>query len=596
MATIKTYLTILMLLFLFLASSTYGGLTKNFEANAQTLSDFPIEQSVWNGIGHLIHYGWGFSVYIYVNQSNFYYQIVGGSEYYETYFSINPFQPGGYEINEMRANYLLSSTGGTNTVPDASNGGLFQWNQTTTKWAPKMLANITTTEPSGIVWHSATGEVAFSVNQGKVNLALMGNPSKIWMVFRAVESGGITAPQNSFAYLDIANNFAAAFVVQKEIGPIEHPGTAFPPEPKSWAINRLETANATVIFKNYGENLINNVTANITAPLEVVVLNGTTSWSTSLDSLEQTENTLTLNRTEFGTSELQVTFTYESVQSGEIGPVVLPQKLTMIPRVDMILEGPSGKVLWGQPYSSNLTVINKDPLAGVVTVQPAPSWKKGDIISVMLYPFANVTLYPTVIIQDANMGFAAFFEEILLQQVFTSVDMKYPPNLWVHPLVIDSEPYSFGNFRLEITRTHLIQATLENEESASYVATLVFKVGPYGSGQLPSEANGFLVNQSRQVVTLPPNSNTTVSILLMPLDIPRTTPYTEFSLTLEVEETPIRYREFFAELVSPSQPLISPVLFSPPAILIYLTMFAVGVLVKTLYSRRIRGAKEKQIK
>ena len=556
--------------------------TNIFEAKAQTFPDFPVEQYLWERTGWLIHYDWGFSAYIYLSSNNLYYMIVGGSEFYSIWISLNPTASDGFQINGMSVHYVFSTVGPEDR--SSSSAGLYKWNFTEKKWQAVVVADRTTEEESGgIIYHSTDESVAFAANQGKIALSKLGGPQKIWLILEANEAGPIRVPQNGFAYLDITNMFAAVFMIYKEIGPISHPGTSFPPEPKSWVIDRFETANATVLFKNYGADLIQNIRTNISVPPEVNVLSGALDWTLDLVPHENATHTLEINSTAFGTSLLYVSFYYDEGPARTIGPVTLRQELTMIPRVNLAIKAPSEMLLWMQYYPINLTVTNLDPFVATITLSPFTftSPQEGDVIMLTLNPFANVTLYPKVKVKDSNVGYAASFEGITLEWAITAVTVHYPPDIWVNEVLIDGARYEFGYVKMDMGKMHTVHLTMENEENASCTVDVVLKEGSYWQ-ELPSGYQSFKASYSTQTVSLPPNSNTTVTFDVFSLDIPTTRKYTDLSLTIVIGDVPLRYKEIHVELTSP--PSLNPLLTSQ-AIAVYALMFVLGILGKAIYDK-----------
>jgi len=560
----------------------------NFQTMAQMVSDFPIEQYIWERTGPLIRYDWGLSAYIYLDNNNFYYMIVGGSEFYSIWISLDPNDSDGFQINGMSVDYVLSTVGPEDRA--SSNAGLHKWVPSEKKWKPIVIANMTEYGQSGVVYRSSDGSVAFSANQGKVDLSKMGNPDKIWLVLEANEAGPIRVPQNGFAYLDMTNMFAAVFMVYKEIGHIPHPGTAFPPEPHSWVINRFETANATIFLKNYGTSSIQNIHVNISVPPEVKVLNGTLIWSTSLDPEQNETHAVQINRTSFGTSILGTSFIYNVRETETIGPITLQQKFTMIPRVDLNITAPQETLLWMQHYQINLTIANLDPYAVTVDLKPSSLAcnQEHDVITLTLNPLANTTLYPRVRIKGSNIGYAAFFEEIKLDWATASVNFTYP-DIWISEVFIDNEQYNLGYVDMEVGKIHTVQGTIQNEVNASYSVTIALKEGSY-SQELSFWDVRFAPNYSIQAIELLPNSDKTITFHIFALDKPETGKYTTLSLAIEIDQTYLRGTEVLIELVSQPEPFLT-----PEIILICVLMFLIGILAKIVYdviSRKIESTKK----
>jgi hypothetical protein len=561
--------------------------TDNYQTMAQTVSDFPIEQYVWENTGPLIHYDWGLSVYIYLDNNNFYYMIVGYSEFYAIWISVDPNDSDGFEINGMSVDYVLSTVGPEDHT--SSSAGLHKWVASEEKWKPIVIANMTDYDQSGVVYYSSDGGVAFSANQGKVDLSKIGNPDRIWLVLEANEVGPIRVPQNGFAYLDITNTFAAVFMIFKEIDPIPHPGTAFPPEPHTWVINRFETANATIFLKNYGTSSIQNIHVNLDLPPEVKVLNGTLIWSTAIGPEQNETHAVQINRTGFGTSILNTSFTYNVGETETIGPIALQQKLTLIPRVDIDITAPQETLLWKKHYPINLTITNLDPYAVTVDLKPSALayTQEHDVITLTLNPLGTVTLHPRATIKGRSIGYAAFFEEIKLDWAAASVNFTYP-DIWIREVFIDNEQYGLGYVDMEVGKMHTVQGTIQNEENASYSVTVALKEGSY-SHELSLGDARFAPDCSTQAVELLPNSNQTITFHIYALDKPETGGYTTLSLAVEIDQTYLRGTEILIELVSQPEPFLT-----PEVILICALMFFVGILAKIIYdgiSRKIESTK-----
>ncbi len=572
----------------FTQAGIFLSVTDDRETMVQTVSDFPIEQYVWERTGPLLHYDWGLSAYIYLHNNNFYYMIVGGSEFYAIWISLDPNDSDGFQINGMSVDYVLSSVGPLDRT--SSSAGLHKWVASEEKWKPIVIANMTEYDQSGVVYHSSDDSVAFSANQGKVALSQIGNPDRIWLVLEANEVGPIRVPQNGFAYLDITNTFAAVFMVHKEVGPIAHPGTAFPPEPHSWIINRFETANATIFLRNYGTSSIENMNVSINVPPEVKVLNGTPLWSTSLGPDQNETHALQINRTSFGTSILETSFTYKVGETEAIGPINLQQMLAMIPRVGLEITAPQETLLWMQHYQINLTIANLDPFAVTVDLKPSTRvyTQEGDVITLTLNPLANTTLYPRVKIKGSSIGYAVFFEEIRLDWATALVNFTYP-DIWIGEIFIDNNPYNLGYVAMEVGKTHTVQSTIRNEENASYSVTIVLKEGSY-SQQLSSGDVLFAPNYSTQAAELQPNSNKTITFHIFALDKPEISRYATLSLAIEVYQTYLRGTEVSVELVSQPKPFPT-----PEIILFCVLMFFIGVFAKIVYdilSRKIESTKK----
>jgi len=572
----------------FTLAGVFLSVTDNYQTIAQTVSDFPIEQYVWERAGPLIHYDWGLSAYVYLHNNNFYYMIVGGSEFYAIWISVDPNDSDGFQINGMSVDYVLSTVGPEERT--SSSAGLHKWVASEQKWKPIVIANVTDYDQSGVVYYSSDGSVAFSANQGKVDLSRIGNPDRIWLVLEVNEAGPIRVPQNGFAYLDINDMFAAVLMVYKEIGPIPHLGTAFPPEPHSWVINRFETANATIFLKNYGTSSIQNIHGNINVPPEVKVLKGTLIWSTSLGPEQDETHAVQINRTSFGTSILNTSFTYNVGETETIGPITLQQKLTMIPRVDLDITAPQETLLWMQHYPINLTIANLDPYAVTVDLKPStPAFtQERDVITLPLNPLANTTLYPRVKIKGSSIGYAAFFEEIKLDGATASVNFTYP-DIRINEVLINNEQHNLGYVDIEVEEMHKVQATIQNEENASYSVTVVLKEGSY-SQELSSGDVRFVPGYSTQGAELQPNSNKTITFYIFALDKPETSKHATLSLSIEIDQTYLRGTEVLIELVSQPQPFLT-----PEIILICVLMFFIGIFAKIIYdviSRKIESTKK----
>jgi hypothetical protein len=522
---------------------------RNFRVIAQAASNFPLEQHTWENIGHLIQYDWGLSAYVYLQNSSFYYMIEGGSEYYNIWISLDPNDSAGFPINGMFADYILSTIGPEDYT--SSSAGLHKWNMFTETWDPIVIA----TEQSGATHHSSDGSVAFSANQGKIDLSRIGNPDRIWLVLEANEAGPIRVPQNGFAFLDITNKFAAAFTVQKEIGLIPHPGTAFPREPQSWVIDRLETANATLFFKNYGAQSIQNIEFTILVPPEVNILSGSTSSSSTSIAPDQNKTfEIQVNRTGFGTSTLVASFTYNNEKAEMNEPIILQQKLTMVPRVDLQVMVPKEKLLWKQRYPINVTVTNLDPYAATVDLVPSASttWQTHvplqEVITVTINPLSTLTLYPLVQIEGSNVGYSVFFEETRLNWIVIAVNFTNP-NIRFSEVLVDDEQYGLGSVDMEIGRNHTVTGTIQNLENVSYTVTIVLKEGSYSQIQQSNDAN-FSPYYSVQTVELSPIANTTVSFPLFVLESVENDRYTRLSLAIEMDQSYFQHTEISVALVS----------------------------------------------
>jgi len=507
----------------------------NFQTLAQPVSDFPIEQPVWERTGPLIHYDWGLSAYIYLHNNNFYYLIAGGSEFYAIWISLDPSNSSGFQINGIAVDYVLSTIGPEDRT--SSSGGLHKWDASAEKWESIVIANMTEHGQSGVVYHSHDGSVAFSANQGRLDLAQIGNPERIWLVLEANEAGPIRVPQNGFAYLDTANMFAAVFMVYKEIGSIAHPGTGFPPEPYSWAINRSETANAEILLRNYGPKSIQNINASLSVPPEVNVLNGTL-----------------------------------------VCPITLQQRLTLVPRVNVDVTAPQETLLWMQHYPINLTITNLDPVAVTVDLKRSALayTQEQDIITIALNPSATITLHPSAKITGSSIGYAVFFEDIKLDWATASVGFAYP-SIWIRDVLIDNEPYNLGCAEMDVGQMHTVQGTIQNEENASYAVTVVLKEGSY-SQNLSSGNARLIPAYSLQAVEVPSNSNKPIAFHIFALDKPEISKYTTLSFAIEIDHTFLRGTEVSIELVSQPESILT-----PGVILIGLLMFLSGILAKIAY-------------
>jgi len=548
----------------------------NFQTLAQPVSDFPIEQPVWERTGPLIHYDWGLSAYIYLHNNNFYYLIAGGSEFYAIWISLDPSNSSGFQINGIAVDYVLSTIGPEDRT--SSSGGLHKWDASAEKWESIVIANMTEHGQSGVVYHSHDGSVAFSANQGRLDLAQIGNPERIWLVLEANEAGPIRVPQNGFAYLDTANMFAAVFMVYKEIGSIAHPGTGFPPEPYSWAINRSETANAEILLRNYGPKSIQNINASLSVPPEVNVLNGTLVWSTSMEPEQNKTHIVQINRTSFGTSILTTSLFYNVEETEAIGPITLQQRLTLVPRVNVDVTAPQETLLWMQHYPINLTITNLDPVAVTVDLKRSALayTQEQDIITIALNPSATITLHPSAKITGSSIGYAVFFEDIKLDWATASVGFAYP-SIWIRDVLIDNEPYNLGCAEMDVGQMHTVQGTIQNEENASYAVTVVLKEGSY-SQNLSSGNARLIPAYSLQAVEVPSNSNKPIAFHIFALDKPEISKYTTLSFAIEIDHTFLRGTEVSIELVSQPESILT-----PGVILIGLLMFLSGILAKIAY-------------
>ncbi len=331
-----------------------------------------------------------------------------------------------------------------------------------------------------------------------------------------------------------------------------------------------------------------NVSINV--PPEVKVLNGTPLWSTSLGPDQNETHALQINRTSFGTSILETSFTYKVGETEAIGPINLQQMLAMIPRVGLEITAPQETLLWMQHYQINLTIANLDPFAVTVDLKPSTRvyTQEGDVITLTLNPLANTTLYPRVKIKGSSIGYAVFFEEIRLDWATALVNFTYP-DIWIGEIFIDNNPYNLGYVAMEVGKMHTVQSTIRNEENASYSVTIVLKEGSY-SQQLSSGDVLFAPNYSTQAAELQPNSNKTITFHIFALDKPEISRYATLSLAIEVYQTYLRGTEVSVELVSQPKPFPT-----PEIILFCVLMFFIGVFAKIVYdilSRKIESTKK----
>lgn len=425
------------------------------------------------------------------------------------------------------------------------------------------------TERETYVYQSPGGEVQFCASQGKVDLSELGNPEKLWVVFQVLESTRIKAPQNSYAYVDVKNKLGIAFLVQKRIEVPQHPGTAYPhTQPEVWMINLPETANATLILKNYGNRSI-ELSAQLELPSDIDILNGETFWNVTLAPSEKKELTTSMGGDNFGIYQFYIFFFYDGMEDE---PFKLPQKLAVVPTVEVSLQAPQ-ETYFMQLYEVNLTVRNKDSVPATITLVPALG-ASGNPISLTLNSSATITIRPNVVIEGVNVAYDAKFQNIPLARSIVTVNMLYP-QITIVDIAINSIPYHYEYFKMSIDEIYEIRIKLRNAENFSYTATLNLEV-EFGFGQSIATSEYFMTNKSSETVTLAPQLNKTIAFRILPLNADGSR-YRTLILRVMVGDHTCSTDEIMLEVTPSTLPWYSP-LFMPQTIISILIIFAIGII------------------
>lgn len=471
--------------------------TSGLLGSSISVGEFPFSFDVWSSIGWLVHYDWGLSAYVSLDENYFYYSIFGGSEVYSLYISVNISEKRGYLINGLFTQYLLSSVGPYFDGFDGK-GGLFKWNSTANDWMPLVQASEDTSE---LVQFVAGG------HQGKVALSALNNPQRMWIVFQVLEATRIKAPQNSYAFVDLENGLGVALIVQKRIDPPLHPGSAYPyPTPEAWVVNLSETANATLVLKNYGQRSI-YATTQIELPPEIEFFGGVSSANITLAPSETRELTASISGKTFGIHALQVSFNYSGAESINS----LPQKLGVVPRVGVTLKAPQ-EAFFMRSAEVNLTIENKEMIRATVVLVPALG-AFADSFSITLNSSSKVTIHPRVTIEGSKLAYDAKFENILLNRSITDINLLYP-EIKMLEITINSTPYYLGYYKVNSDEIYDIGVKLQNAENFSYTVALNLEDR---LGKSIAQSEYFIVNKPSETVTLKPNSNETIEFRLIPL-------------------------------------------------------------------------------
>lgn len=544
-------------------------------------ADFGKIRVDWANVGWLIHYDWGFSAFAYFDQDYFYYKMQGGSSAHFVYISTSQNSDDGYPINGMFANYVLSTT---NPQEYCGDGGLFKWNSTSKRWMPIAIANIRD-EQLGMV--SLNHEVMLQWSRGQVALSAFGSPKRIWVVFRALESSSIYAPQNGYASIDFVNRVGFVFTIQQKTPYIPHPSTEYPPEQKDWVINRTQFANATFTCKNYGHNTISNVCAQIEAPPEINIQSGNLTWNVTALPNQFIQRTTTINRTGFGTSQLKLMLSYTDVETQtQLGSTFF-QNLTMVPSVNITFNVASNQLL-GESYRADIMVENRDPLVAPVTLVPAPlGWARGETISVDLPPHCVIAFHP--LLPAGTQGYAVVFEGITLATSYQSVRVGWP-EIYLLESKIECTRDRWGRLVMEMGCNYVLTAVIINTENVSCTATYSVKLRSGAWDRIDLAGSDILTaNCSSRMIALAPHSNVTVATLLIPLNQTEPQRYEGLVLAVEVDGRRIR-EDTISFRIAPPQPWYAPLQTPEGITAILLTVF-VGLIVGLLLFVRRSGKK-----
>ena len=531
----------------------------------------------------LVQYDWGLVGRAAVDTYYLFYAISGGSSTHAVYICTNNTDNRGYAVNGIFAQYILSEHG-----PFADGyggyGGLFAWNDTSKAWAPLLIAD---REIKSNVYQSSNGEVEVASGQGRVALAALQNPSKIYLVLEALESTKIRIPHNGFSYFDVRKRLGGAFVVQKPMADISHPSSDYPVEPQEWVVNRSQSVKATLLLRNYGGTPI-SVSSHLDLPPNISVTNGETDANVTVQPSESVNSTAVINGYDFGIYELHLWLYYDGASQTE-----LVQKMAVVPRIEAAMEAPEVANYY-QTSRLNVTVKNVDDSSADVELVPT-SGIIGAQFAFTINGLSEIDFHPFVNIEGEYLEYKVTFQNLTVAKCTASLDVAYPQGQILYVL-LNSTWYDWNYVEFDGDTVYDIRVFLKNTANFSFRIELNLLV-PKGTWQTTPIGNSeyFAVDAPDMSVFLDPGHNASLDFRLRAFGANKTETYREVILQATSGDYSIDMESIKFKFVPLTEPWYTTIL-KPEIILVSTLTFTVGFLLAAgVFTWRLRRQKTKTI-
>lgn len=441
----------------------------------------------------------------------------GGSDSWQMFFDTNLPSETGYPVNNMRADYMLDMEG-----------------PTLSKWSGTGFSEVSAPNGSVIVAWGAIGGGLDSKEwfEGKINLNALGNPTVLGLVFE-LPYEHLVAPETG--YIVVVQSQSLSFAVSYTGAPTLHYG-----QPVDMVFNLL----------NFGPSDLSNADLEINLPKELAVTSGQTGWQGTIPEGVRLTLDFEAEPLNYGRAMSYSNFAWVDSSSGENRTVNVPSTTQTVPSVSLDLEAPANMTV-GVESSINITITNLDPLTAPLTIETDPRYNHGfllESLSLALSPNSTVRLLSLPVMPTTSgydpLYITAVFQEESVGGASSEV-MVNAPQIYVTSLNMSSE--------MQVGTAYSISAVIENEENVSYGVS--FSIDP-GPGLVC--VNGQSVN-----ITLPANSNTTITVLMKA----EKTEYSYATVHLDGAYGQIVYPQYFNINLEPA-PTNTPMLIAATVIIV----------------------------
>jgi hypothetical protein len=456
------------------------------------LSDWAEVYPIINGTGgdRSSPYFYGITeCYILVEQGQFYFVFKKspfGSDSWRMFFDTDLSNETGYPINGMGADYMFAMSTPQGLYPWGGN----DWGNSAVNLTVEydtLHGGARTADSSLVFAEGGTGGGSGSEEwyEGRISLSLLGNPAVFGLVFE-LPWEHVVEPEMS--YIVVSQGQSLSFAASCTAG--AH--TLHYGQPVDTVFNLL----------NFGPSNMSEANLEVDLPKELSFVSGQTTWQGTIPEGGRLTLDFEAEPRDYGQATSNSIFTCVDASSGKNLTISVPSTTETVPNVSINLKAPANMTA-GVESPINITVTNLDPLRAPLTIaENDPLNLSGFLlndISLVIWPNSTIEL-PSVPVDptlsgNKNLAIIALYGEIGVGSASSSVTVNAPR---IHM----TTPEMPSN--MQVGTTYSVSTVIENDEDASYGVSFSIDPGP-GLACV----NGQSVN-----VTLPANSNTTVTLLM----------------------------------------------------------------------------------
>jgi hypothetical protein len=318
-----------------------------------------------------------------------------------------------------------------------------------------------------------------------INLNVFNNPAVFGLVFDLPYSNSV-APETG--YIVVAESPSLSFAAS-----YTGPST----------LNYGQPLDTTFNLLNFGPVNLTSAELKINLPQQLVLPPDQTSWQGTIPEGGRLTLGFQAESLDYGYATSYANFMWVDPSSGENRTVSVPYAMEILPNVSIGVEAPANMTV-GVQSSINISVTNVDPLTEPLTIGGDGGFLVNGL-SILLSPNSTIKLLQVpvmpVVQGGCELDAVAAYNETDVAEAYSFV-MVAAPKVFIYSMNISIEgPYGFP---IQVGTPTSISAVIENEENVSYPVSFGMNLGPG-----LQFVNGQDVN-----TTLPPNSNSTVALII----------------------------------------------------------------------------------